>query len=183
MLRFLLDLFWNRPWPASSIRLSRRLRRPNPRSREINPHAGSVQLQIARLCEAMIVARTMMMEGDLRAMDRLTRVDARTRPLSWLRDAAGFAPRGRLAPAAPNRTTTRTIGAVGSRDENFHGYKALKRHEMEKESVDWSPSPFFRGGGRGGVLRGADGSLRGQKWATGGAQRGERRLCLSSLRP
>jgi hypothetical protein len=71
MLRFLLDLFWNRPWPASSIRLSRRLRRPNPRSREINPHAGSVQLQIARLCEAMIVARTMMMEGDLRAMDRL----------------------------------------------------------------------------------------------------------------
>jgi len=40
-------------------------------SREIDPPAGFVQLQIARLSEAMIVARTMIMEGDLHAMDRL----------------------------------------------------------------------------------------------------------------
>jgi hypothetical protein len=43
-------------------------------SREIDPPAGFVQLQIARLSEAMIVARTMMMEGDLQAMDRLIRL-------------------------------------------------------------------------------------------------------------
>ena len=39
--------------------------------RELDPPAGFVQLQIARLSEAMIVARTMMMEGDLQAMDRV----------------------------------------------------------------------------------------------------------------
>jgi hypothetical protein len=39
-------------------------------SREIDPPAGFVQLQIARLNEAMIVARTMMMQGNLQAMDR-----------------------------------------------------------------------------------------------------------------
>jgi hypothetical protein len=33
-------------------------------SREIDPPAGFVQLQIARLSEAMIVARTMMMQGN-----------------------------------------------------------------------------------------------------------------------
>jgi len=43
-------------------------------SREVDPPAGFVQLQIARLSEAMIVARTMMMEGDLQAMDRLIRL-------------------------------------------------------------------------------------------------------------
>jgi len=39
--------------------------------RQLDPPAGFVQLQIARLSEAMIVARTMMMEGDLQAMDRM----------------------------------------------------------------------------------------------------------------
>jgi hypothetical protein len=43
-------------------------------SREIEPPAGFVQLQIARLSEAMIVARTMMMEGDLQAMDRFIKL-------------------------------------------------------------------------------------------------------------
>jgi anti-sigma factor RsiW len=43
-------------------------------SREVDPAAGFVQLQIARLSEAMIVARTMMMEGDLQAMDRWIRL-------------------------------------------------------------------------------------------------------------
>jgi hypothetical protein len=43
-------------------------------SREIDPPAGFVQIQIARLSEAMIVARTMMMEGDLHAMDRFIRL-------------------------------------------------------------------------------------------------------------
>ena len=43
-------------------------------SREIDPPAGFVQLQIARLSEAMIVARTMMMQGNLQAMDRLIKL-------------------------------------------------------------------------------------------------------------
>src|SRR5271170_3388776 len=40
-------------------------------SREIDPPAGFVQLQVARLSAAMIVSHTMMMEGDLKAVDRM----------------------------------------------------------------------------------------------------------------
>jgi len=40
-------------------------------SREIERPAGFVQLRIARLSEAMIVAGAVMMEGDLQAMGRL----------------------------------------------------------------------------------------------------------------
>jgi hypothetical protein len=43
-------------------------------AREVDPPAGFVQLQIARISEAMIVARTMMMEGDLQAMDRMIKL-------------------------------------------------------------------------------------------------------------
>ncbi len=42
--------------------------------REVDPPAGFVQLQIARLGDAMVVAHTMMMEGDLKAMDRVIRL-------------------------------------------------------------------------------------------------------------
>ena len=42
--------------------------------RELDPPAGFVQLQIARLSEAMIVARTLMMEGELQAMDRMIKL-------------------------------------------------------------------------------------------------------------
>jgi hypothetical protein len=42
--------------------------------REVDPPAGFVQLQIARLSDAMQVAHTMMMEGDLKAMDRVIRL-------------------------------------------------------------------------------------------------------------
>jgi hypothetical protein len=42
--------------------------------REVDPPAGFVQLQIARLGDAMVVAHTMMMEGDLKAMDRLIKL-------------------------------------------------------------------------------------------------------------
>jgi hypothetical protein len=57
-----------------SVRRIRRIILEMLASREIDPPAGFVQLQIARLSEAMIVARTMMMEGDLQAMDRLIRL-------------------------------------------------------------------------------------------------------------
>jgi hypothetical protein len=43
-------------------------------AREVDPPAGFVQLQIARLGDAMVVAHTMMMEGDLQAMDRLIKL-------------------------------------------------------------------------------------------------------------
>jgi hypothetical protein len=39
-------------------------------SREIDPSGGFVQLPIAGLSEAVIVARAMMVEGNLQAMDR-----------------------------------------------------------------------------------------------------------------
>jgi hypothetical protein len=40
-------------------------------NRELDPPAGFVQLQIARLSEAMIVAGAMLMEGDRQAKDRM----------------------------------------------------------------------------------------------------------------
>src|SRR5271156_6663028 len=43
--------------------------------REVDPPAGYVQLQIARVREAMVVAHTMMMQGDLQAMDRLMKLN------------------------------------------------------------------------------------------------------------
>jgi hypothetical protein len=87
-------------------------------SREIDPPAGFVQIQIARLSEAMIV--------EIRLTDELARYH-------------GFGePPRRFAAAAPGRAARRIAGAVGSHDENFSGYKALKSHEMEKESVGWS---------------------------------------------
>src|SRR5271155_2000589 len=57
-----------------SVQRIRRIIAEMLESREMDPPAGFVQLQIARLSEAMIVARTMMMEGDLQAMDRLIRL-------------------------------------------------------------------------------------------------------------
>ena len=65
-------------------------------SREIDPPAGFVQLQIARLSEAMIVARTMMMQGNLQAMDRLIKLTSELdryhgfapAQIPWAREAA-----------------------------------------------------------------------------------------------
>ena len=37
-------------------------------AREVDPPAGFVQLQIARIGNAMVVAHTVMMDGDLQAM-------------------------------------------------------------------------------------------------------------------
>jgi len=43
--------------------------------REDDPSVGFVQLQIARVGEATVVAHTMMMQGDLQAMDRLMKLN------------------------------------------------------------------------------------------------------------
>ena len=41
---------------------------------EVDPPAGFVRLQIARVGDATVVARAMMMEGDIQAMDRLIKL-------------------------------------------------------------------------------------------------------------
>src|SRR5271170_8357886 len=79
-----------------SVQRIRRIIAEMLESREIDPPAGFVQLQIARLSEAMIVARTMMMQGNLQAMDRwikltseLDRYHGFSRAqIPWARDAA-----------------------------------------------------------------------------------------------
>src|SRR5271154_1156666 len=72
-------------------------------SRQVDTPAGFVQFQIARLSEAMIVARTMMMEGDLQAMDRLIRL---TNELDRYHSFA----RSQI-PAPPERPPTRRLAA------------------------------------------------------------------------
>ena len=79
-----------------SVQRIRRIIAEMLESREIDPPAGFVQLQIARLSEAMIVARTMMMEGDLHAMDRLIKLTGELdryhgfapAQIPWAREAA-----------------------------------------------------------------------------------------------
>ena len=77
-------------------------------SRESDPPAGFVQLQIARLSEAMIVARTMMMQGNLQAMDRLIKLT------SELDRYHGFAPAQipRAREAAPPRLAAPELRAI-----------------------------------------------------------------------
>jgi hypothetical protein len=73
-------------------------------SREIDPPAGFVQFQIARLSEAMIVARTMMLQGNLQAMDRLIKLT------SELDRYHGFAPA--QIPAPPERPVKRLAASA-----------------------------------------------------------------------
>jgi hypothetical protein len=54
-----------------SVRRVRQIIAETLDKRESDPPAGFVQLQIARLNDAMMVAHTRMIEGDLRAIDRL----------------------------------------------------------------------------------------------------------------
>ena len=74
--------------------------------REVDPPAGFVQLQIARLGDAMQVAHTMMMECDLKAMDRVIRLAGeldRYHGYGRAEIAAAPAPASppRIAPPAP----------------------------------------------------------------------------------
>ncbi|MGO8800981.1 MAG: hypothetical protein ACLQJL_18070 [Roseiarcus sp.] len=57
-----------------SVRRVRQIIAQTLAEREIDPPAGFVQLQIARLNDAMMVAHTRMIEGDLRAIDRLVKL-------------------------------------------------------------------------------------------------------------
>jgi hypothetical protein len=76
--------------------------------REIDAPAGFAQLQIARLSEAMIVARTMMIQGNLEAMDRWIKLT------SELDRYHGFSPvqisRARETPSRRPQLTNSTRG-------------------------------------------------------------------------
>ena len=85
-------------------------------SREIDPPAGFVQIQIARLSEAMIVARTMMMEGDLQAMDRLIKLTRELDRYHGFGKPPVSLPRT-LAAAAPIRAATPIAGADSAPSE------------------------------------------------------------------
>jgi hypothetical protein len=57
-----------------SIRRVRQIIAETLKEREIDPPASFVRLQIARLNDAMMVAYTRMIEGDLQAMDRFVKL-------------------------------------------------------------------------------------------------------------
>ena len=92
--------------------------------REVDPPAGFVQLQIARLSEGMIVARTLMMEGDLQAMDRMIKL------IGELDRYHGFTPQ-HFAPAdtaSPRlaASTPRALSAPGKRRGKFSSPQSLE---------------------------------------------------------
>jgi hypothetical protein len=87
-----------------SIRRVRQIIADTLEKREIDPPAGFVQLQIARLNDAMMVAHTRMIEGDLRAIDRLVNLVRELDRYHGLRAPAEPAPAPPPAPlqlAAP----------------------------------------------------------------------------------
>ncbi len=57
-----------------STRRARELIQQTLDRREIDPPAGFVQLQVGRLSDAMMVAHSAMMEGNMQALDRFVRI-------------------------------------------------------------------------------------------------------------
>jgi len=93
-------------------------------SREIDPPAGFVQLQIARLSEAMIVARTMMMQGNLQAMDRWIKLTSELdryhgfspTQIPWARDAAAAPRRAAPEPRAISSNRGASLAGIAARE-------------------------------------------------------------------
>ena len=117
-------------------------------SREIDPPAGFVQLQVARLSAAMIVSHTMMMEGDLQAVDRVIRL---TRELDRYH---GFGqaqiprppePPRRLAPPAgrPQLTNSTRAEDADAKFSASHPLEIAENRETisEAETIDARPAP------------------------------------------
>jgi hypothetical protein len=105
-------------------------------SREIDPPAGFVQLQIARLSEAMIVARTMIMQGNLQAMDRLIKLT------SELDRYHGFAPAQipRAREAAPPRLAKPEPRAISSnRGVSLAGIAAREGLTAKRSRPEMAP--------------------------------------------
>ena len=71
--------------------------------RELDPAAGFAQLQIARLNNAMAVAHSMMMNGDLAALDRVVKVAGELDRYHGFFPGRTAAPASLPAPTAPAR--------------------------------------------------------------------------------
>jgi len=95
----------------------------------------------------MVVAHTMMMQGDLQAMDRLIKLNGEFDRYhgfgrAQLAAAAEAAP-PRLVP--PPRALLAASLASDGGEENFPPRKALKSHETRKSSVPPVPATEDRG--------------------------------------
>ena len=102
--------------------------------REVDPPSGYVQLQIARVGEAMVVAHTMMLQGDLQALDRLIKLNGELdRYHGFGRDQlpapAESAP-PRLA-APPQRLLAASLAADGS-EGKFSASQSLEKSGNQK---------------------------------------------------
>jgi hypothetical protein len=109
-------------------------------SREIDPPAGFVQLQVARLSDAMIVSRTLMMEGDLQAADRVIRL---TRELDSYH---GFAQAPPLPEPPPPRrlaapSPLQLINARQEEEAKFSTSQSIEIAENREEISESSPPP------------------------------------------
>src|SRR5271169_1955776 len=105
-----------------------------PASREIDPSGGFVQLPIAQLSEAVIVARTMMVDGNLQATDRWIELMSE---LDRYHDLArAQAPRRRRRLGSPRRSPARSsrIRLAQMSKGNFPPRNPLKSPKTAKES-------------------------------------------------
>jgi hypothetical protein len=113
--------------------------------REVNPPSDVLQLQIARVGEARVVAHTMMMQGDLQAMDRLLELNGeldRYHGFGRARLAASAKP-APLRVVPPPRALLKASSVEG--EENFPPRKAWKSRETRKSSARASPAGEARG--------------------------------------
>jgi hypothetical protein len=98
-------------------------------NREIDPPAGFVQFQIARLSEAIIIARAMMMMGNLQAMDRwITLMGQLDRYHGFAAAQILVAPDAAAAPrlAGPERRSISSNPALGEAEGKFSASQALE---------------------------------------------------------
>jgi hypothetical protein len=92
-----------------SVRRAREIVQQILAPREVDPPAGFVQLQIARLGDAMMVAHAAMMEGNMQALDRVLRIVGELDRYHGFRAAAEPAAAATPALAAP--TAARALPA------------------------------------------------------------------------
>src|SRR5271154_6690827 len=115
-------------------------------SREIDPAAGFVQLQIARLSEAMIVARTMMMQGNLQGMDRLIKLTSELdryhgfapAQIPWAREAAP----PRLAAPEPRAISPSrgvSLAGIASREGQTAKWSRPEMAPQRPEKIESAP--------------------------------------------
>jgi hypothetical protein len=106
-------------------------------SREIDPPAGFVQLQVARLSNAMIVSHTMMMEGDLQAVDRMIKLTRELDRYHGFTQAPAPPAPHRLAAPAPLQLTKST--GAGETEAKFSASQRVEIAENREGISKTSP--------------------------------------------